>query len=90
MATPWSSSKTTRKLNLQPISNIELFPAHVELELGMLGVAGKLVKDVIHLWSQKFWNFFSFLFFLQATPNSKQPPLGFNFFLRLKASCPFK
>jgi hypothetical protein len=60
MATPWSSSKTTRKLNLQPISNIELFPAHVELELGMLGVAGKLVKDVIHLWSQKFWNFFSY------------------------------
>jgi hypothetical protein len=44
-----SSSKNTQTLNFQPISNIELFPTHTELELGMLGIAGKLAKDVAHL-----------------------------------------
>jgi hypothetical protein len=39
-----SSSKIPRKLNLQLVSNIELFPVHYELELGMLDVAGKLVE----------------------------------------------
>jgi hypothetical protein len=34
-------------LSLQPILNIGLFPTHTELELGMLGVARKLVKDVV-------------------------------------------
>ena len=29
------------KLNLQPVSNIELFSIYTESELGMLGIAGK-------------------------------------------------
>jgi hypothetical protein len=45
-----SSSIITTKLNLQPILNIELFPIHIESKLDMLGFAGKLVKDVVHLW----------------------------------------
>jgi hypothetical protein len=44
-----NSSKNTKKLNLQPISNTELFPTHKKLELDVLGFAKKLVKDVIHL-----------------------------------------
>jgi hypothetical protein len=36
-----------RKLNLKPILEIELFPTHAELELGMLGVTEKLVKGVV-------------------------------------------
>jgi hypothetical protein len=41
-------------LNLQPISNIELFPTHTESELGVLGIAEKLAKDVVHLWRRNF------------------------------------
>jgi hypothetical protein len=56
MATFRSSSKNTKKLNSQSISNIDLFPIHMksELGMGMLSIAKKLVKDVIHLW---WWNF---------------------------------
>jgi hypothetical protein len=39
--------QNTRKLDLQLVTNIELFSTHIESELGMLGVAGKLVKDVV-------------------------------------------
>ena len=38
--------KNTKKLNSQFILNNGLFMAHIKLELGMLGVAQKLVKDV--------------------------------------------
>jgi hypothetical protein len=38
------TTKNTRKLNLQPVSNIELFPMHTELELSRVDVGGKLVK----------------------------------------------
>jgi hypothetical protein len=48
MITSRSSSKITRKLNLQPLLNIELFPTHMESELGVLGVAKKLMKGVDH------------------------------------------
>jgi hypothetical protein len=41
------SSKKTRKLTLYPILNIVLFSTHTELELGMLGVARKLAKDIV-------------------------------------------
>jgi hypothetical protein len=54
MATFGSSSENKEKSNLQPVSNIELFRTHKESELGVLGVAKKLVKDVLHLCS---WNF---------------------------------
>jgi hypothetical protein len=50
MAASRSSSKITRKLNLQLISNNPLPQMHTKSELGMLGVARKLVKDIIHLW----------------------------------------
>jgi hypothetical protein len=49
MAPSTSSSKNIEKLNLQPISNIELFLTHIELELGIFGIARKLVKDVVHI-----------------------------------------
>jgi hypothetical protein len=49
MAAFRTSSKYTRKLNLRPISNIESFPTHMELELGVLGVARKIVRDVVYL-----------------------------------------
>jgi hypothetical protein len=49
VATSRSSSKNTRKSNVQPIWNIELFRTHIGLELGMVGVAKKLVKDVVHM-----------------------------------------
>ena len=54
VATSMCSSKNTRKLSLYPILNIELFPTHTELRLDVLGVAGKLVKDVVQLWWQNF------------------------------------
>jgi hypothetical protein len=46
----------------------------VNIELGMLGIAGKLAKDVVHLW----WhNFEKIIFFLPiGCPNSKRPLLG--------------
>jgi hypothetical protein len=49
-----SSSKNARKLNLQPISNNRSFETHMELELGRLGIVGKLVKDAIKLWRVNF------------------------------------
>jgi hypothetical protein len=42
--------------------NIELFQIHTELELGMLGVAKKLVKDVVYSWKWSFENNNNFLF----------------------------
>ena len=50
-----NSSKCAQKLNFQPVLNIELFPIHMESELGMLGTAVKLVKDTGHLWRWNFW-----------------------------------
>jgi hypothetical protein len=48
MATSRNSSKNAGISNLQPVSNIKLFPTHLESELGVLGVAIKLVKDEVH------------------------------------------
>jgi hypothetical protein len=45
-----SSQKIIRKLNLQLVSNIEKFATHTDLELGMLGIFGKLEKNGVHLW----------------------------------------
>jgi hypothetical protein len=49
-----SLPKNTGKFNLQPISNIELFPIHIESKLGLLSVDRKLVKDVLHPWKGEF------------------------------------
>jgi hypothetical protein len=43
-----NSSKITRKMNLQPVSNIELIPTHMELELDMLDIPRKLVMYFIY------------------------------------------
>jgi hypothetical protein len=50
MATSKSTSRNTRNLNLESFSNIELFWTHIGLDLDMLGIARKLVKDVIQFW----------------------------------------
>jgi hypothetical protein len=47
-------SKNARKMILQPVSNIELSQTHTQLELDVHGVAGKLMKDVVHLWRENF------------------------------------
>jgi hypothetical protein len=53
MAACRSSSKNTRKMNSIPILNKTSEPAHMELELGMFGVPGKLMKYAIHLSKRK-------------------------------------
>jgi hypothetical protein len=53
MAACRSSLENTRKMNLQPILNKNLPWVHRELELDVLGVAGKLVNYVVHLSKRK-------------------------------------
>jgi hypothetical protein len=48
-----SSSKNTREMNLIPVLNKTSPQAHIELELDVLGVPGKLVKYVIHSLKKK-------------------------------------
>jgi hypothetical protein len=48
-----SSSKNTGKMNLISIFNKNLAQAHMELELDVFGVHGKLVKYVVHLSKRK-------------------------------------
>jgi hypothetical protein len=48
MATCRSSSKNRGKMNLIPVLNKTSPRAHMELELGVLGVPRKLVKYVVH------------------------------------------
>jgi hypothetical protein len=63
--------KMQKNLNFQPILNIELFLTHTKSELGVLGIAKKLVKNVVHLWRQNFEKiiFFIFLQVVQTTNN---------------------
>jgi hypothetical protein len=49
MLSMWLHLCAPQKIQENPILNIELFPIHMEMELGMLDVAGKLVKDVVQL-----------------------------------------
>jgi hypothetical protein len=53
MATCRSSSKNTGKMSLIPIFNKNSTRAHTELEFDVLGVHGKLVKYVVHLFKRK-------------------------------------
>jgi hypothetical protein len=53
MASCRSSSEYTGKMSLIPVFNKNLPPAHMELELDVLGVHGKLVKYVVHLSKRK-------------------------------------
>jgi hypothetical protein len=53
MAAYRSSSKITGKMSLIPVLNKTSPWAHTELELDVLGVHGKLVKNVVHLSKRK-------------------------------------
>jgi hypothetical protein len=48
------SSKDKGNLNLHLVSNVKLFPTHMDLEFGIRGIAKKLVKDVVYLWRRNF------------------------------------
>jgi hypothetical protein len=48
-----SSLENTGKINLIPILNKTSPWAHLELELDVLGVPGKLIKYVVHLYKRK-------------------------------------
>jgi hypothetical protein len=48
-----SSSQNTGKMNLIPVLNKTSPRAHMELELDVLGVPGKLVKYVVHSAKRK-------------------------------------
>jgi hypothetical protein len=71
-------------LNLQYVSNIKLFPSHTKLALGVLGVARKLVKDVVHLWR---WDFEKNIKFPlpRGCPNNKGPLFDFKEFWGLNS-----
>jgi hypothetical protein len=51
----------------------------------VLGVAGKLVKYVVHLSKRKTWK--KFIFFLTNCPNSAQTVFGLKEFYKLKFDC---
>jgi hypothetical protein len=42
-----SFRSSLEKLNLQLVSNIELFPTHTRVELSVLGIGKKVMKDVV-------------------------------------------
>jgi hypothetical protein len=64
MAACRSSLEYTWKMSLIPIFNKNSPRAHTELELGMLGVYGKLVKYVVHSSKRKIEK--NIFFFTQA------------------------
>jgi hypothetical protein len=53
MAACRSSLENTGKMNLIPVFNENSPWAHMESELGKLGVQGKLVKYVVHSFKRK-------------------------------------
>jgi hypothetical protein len=59
-----SISENTRKMSLIPVFNKTSARAHMELELDVLGVHGKLVKYVVH--SSKRKKIKKLLFFTQV------------------------
>ena len=61
MATPKNSLRKCLKFSKILVSNIELFPLHIVSELGVLGIAEKLKKNVVQS---------------SACPNRKRPYFG--------------
>jgi hypothetical protein len=53
MAAYRSSSENTRKMSLTPVFNKNSPRAHMESEFDVLGVLGKLVKYLVHLFKRK-------------------------------------
>jgi hypothetical protein len=69
------SFKNRRKMHFQPIFNKISSWAHMESKFDVLGIAGKLMKYVIHLSKKKKKRFLKNMFFLKGCPNNKQPIL---------------
>jgi hypothetical protein len=74
MAACRSSLENTWKMSLILVFNKKSPQAHTESELGMLGVHGKLVKDVVH--SSKNKNRKKIIFLHTSCPNSNRPIFG--------------
>jgi hypothetical protein len=63
-----SSSKNTRKMNMQPVLNKNIPWIHVQSKFDVLGVAKELVKYVVHLSKElKYLKLFFFLQGVQTT-----------------------
>jgi hypothetical protein len=77
MLSMWLHLCAPQKIQENPILNIELFPIHMEMELGMLDVAGKLVKDVVQL---RWRNFLQDQFLVSKNFNNNGPNFGFKEF----------
>jgi hypothetical protein len=69
-----SSLENIWKMSLILAFNKNSPRAHTESELGVLGVHGKLVKYVVHLFKRKYWK--KFIFLHTSCPNSNRPIFG--------------
>jgi hypothetical protein len=78
MAACRSSSENIGKMNLIPVLNKTSPWAHMELELDVLGVPGKLVKYVVHSSKRKIE--FKKKFLHISCPNCNQSVFGFKEF----------
>jgi hypothetical protein len=74
MAACRSSLENTWKMSLMLVFNKNLPRAHTELELGVLGVHGKLVKYVVHSSKRKNWK--KNIFLHTSCPNNDGPVFG--------------
>jgi hypothetical protein len=61
-------------LNFPLFSNKNSPQPHTKSEFGMLGIAGKLVKDVVHSHKRKKRK--KIIFLLTGCPNSNRPEYG--------------
>jgi hypothetical protein len=74
MAACRSSLKNTWKMSLILVFNKNSPRDHTELELGMLGFHGKLVKYIVHSSKRKNWK--KNVFLHTSCPNSNRPFFG--------------
>jgi hypothetical protein len=74
MAACRSSLENTGKMSLILVFNKNSPRAHTELELGVLGVHGKLVKYVVHSSKRKKWK--KIIFLHTSCPNSNRLVFG--------------
>jgi hypothetical protein len=72
MAACSSSLENTWKMSLILVFNKNSPRVHMESELGVLGVHGKLVKYVVHSSKRKKWK----IFLHKSCPNSNRPVFG--------------
>jgi hypothetical protein len=74
MAACKSSSEKIGKMSLIPIFNMNSTQDHTESKSDVIGVHGKLVKYVVHLYKRK--NRKKIIFLLNNCPNNDRPILG--------------